>query len=528
MTVTNDLVSLPLKTVFSPSTGFAQLHNAVSRLQVSVSKSSPDEATCAMLTACCSSGHTAWIADYLHEICGDSNLSSTNLEDMAVMNGDCVESWLLRATGELINEMSVSSALANSSLVAKLLGRVICLQGANDALKSLKLSHGGVPSDKLHQCHQLLSALAWMSMHGVNCAAVPDLDTLRQSTELTLLAGREAVTDEHATLQLIRSLLPPDSSAVMAYPFQSLLQCLQTIFLTDPSGDEVSAPRSRARVHLLLYYLWRGQITCDWEGLASALGVPADQARGWHAVAMLEHVLGQQLQHGRPPESETADAAAVADAVLRLSTCQHHDMRLYAAELLVALKQPRLALQQAQRCCHVLDSAGSATSVAVPVMCRMVNVFLDLDDAHAALNAARRASKDADTPVREGLLDLFAQWSRQVATITRFAQLPFTIQEEEFFKRSYPDLWRQVESQATRGHAFWRSEVGAMAQPVLEAQQPQEALHRPESEPHGGTPAWPPSQELSFETSTPNTGTLPSGLLFQLGDTAQHKRLRHV
>lgn len=146
MAVTNDLLSQPLKNVFSPTTGFAQLHNAASRLQPSVSKSSPDEATCAMLTACCSSGHAAWIADYLHEICGDANLSSTNLEDMAVMNGDCVETWLLRSTGELINELSVSSALANSSLVAKLLGRVVCLQAANDALKSLNLSHGGVPS----------------------------------------------------------------------------------------------------------------------------------------------------------------------------------------------------------------------------------------------------------------------------------------------------------------------------------------------------------------------------------------------
>ena len=102
-------------------------------------------------------------------------------------------------------------------------------------------------------------------MHGVSCAAVPDLDSLRRTTELTLLAAREAVLDEHATLQQIKSLLPPDSSAVMAYPFPSLLQCLQKIFLSDPSGDEVSVTCSRARVHLLLYYLWGSQITCDWE-----------------------------------------------------------------------------------------------------------------------------------------------------------------------------------------------------------------------------------------------------------------------
>lgn len=146
MTVANELIPQSLRSVFSPSTGFAQLHNAVSRLQLSASKSSPDEATCAMLTACCTSGHAAWVADYLHEICGDSNVSTTNLEDMAVMNGDCVESWLLRATGEVINEMSNSSALSNSSLVAKLLGRVVCIQVVNDSLKSLKLSHGGVPA----------------------------------------------------------------------------------------------------------------------------------------------------------------------------------------------------------------------------------------------------------------------------------------------------------------------------------------------------------------------------------------------
>lgn len=146
MPVVNELVSQPIKSVFSPLTGFSQLHNAVSRLQPSLSKSSPNGATCAMLSACCSSGHAAWVADYLHEICGDSSLSSVNLEDMAVMNGDCVESWLLRSTGELINELSVASALANSGLVAKLLGQVVCLRAVNDSLKSLQLSHGGVPS----------------------------------------------------------------------------------------------------------------------------------------------------------------------------------------------------------------------------------------------------------------------------------------------------------------------------------------------------------------------------------------------
>lgn len=171
MTVASDLVSQPIKAVFSPQTGFCHLHNAVSRLQTSVSNSSPDEATCAMLSACCSSGHAAWVADYVHEICGDSALSSVNLEDMAVMNGDCVESWLLRATGEVINEMSVSSALANSGLVAKLLGQVVAIQAVNDSLKSLKLSHGGVPPG----VHRLESvphhACANPVQHPINMAA---------------------------------------------------------------------------------------------------------------------------------------------------------------------------------------------------------------------------------------------------------------------------------------------------------------------------------------------------------------------
>lgn len=103
------------------------------------------------------------------------------------------------------------------------------------------------------------------------------------------------------------------------------------------------------------------------QGLATALGVPSDQARGWHAVAMLEHVLGQQLQPARPIDSGATDAATIATAMLELSTCQHQDMGLYAAELLVALKQPRLALQQAQRCCQFSVSPLSATQVAVPV-----------------------------------------------------------------------------------------------------------------------------------------------------------------
>lgn len=231
-------------------------------------------------------------------------------------------------------------------------------------------------------------------MHGVNCTTIPDLDHLRSCTELTQLASRQADLDENLTLRTIQSMLPPDSSAVMAYPYPGLMQCLQAVFLKDPSGDEISAQRSHARVHLLLYYLWGSQITCDWEvclpwllwvchhastllctgiivcgvqGLATALGVPADQARGWHAVAMLEHVLGQQLQPSRAVGCDTADAAAIESAVLELSTCQHHDMRLHAAELLAALKRPRLALQQAQRCCHSIVSTLTATQVAVPV-----------------------------------------------------------------------------------------------------------------------------------------------------------------
>lgn len=102
-------------------------------------------------------------------------------------------------------------------------------------------------------------------MHGVNCATVPDLDNLRQCTERTLLAVRQADLEENATLQTIQAVLPPDSSAVIAYPFAGLMQCLQTIFLTDSSGDDASAPRSHARVHLLLYYLWGSQIACDWQ-----------------------------------------------------------------------------------------------------------------------------------------------------------------------------------------------------------------------------------------------------------------------
>lgn len=105
--------------------------------------------------------------------------------------------------------------------------------------------------------------------------------------------------------------------------------------------------------------------------------------------------------------------------------------------------------------------------------------------------------KDADKAVREGVLDLFAQWANQDDIILRFSRLPFTIpvsiytvhhhlqhwlgergttsvvQEEGFFKDNYPDLWNGTRSQITRGHDFWRSQVSAMGQTIPGAQPPE-------------------------------------------------------
>lgn len=62
------------------------------------------------------------------------------------------------------------------------------------------------------------------------------------------------------------------------------------------------------------------------------------------------------------------------------------------------------------------------------VLCRLISLFLDLDDPFAALEAARRASKHADALVRDGLLNLFAEWASQAEDPKQFIQLPFTIQ----------------------------------------------------------------------------------------------------
>lgn len=77
-----------------------------------------------------------------------------------------------------------------------------------------------------------------------------------------------------------------------------------------------------------------------------------------------------------------------------------------------------------------LECIGSLHVVCscLQVLCRRVSLFLDLDDALSALETARRASKDADNSVRDGMLHLFAEWASQAEDSKQFIQLPFTIE----------------------------------------------------------------------------------------------------
>lgn len=119
-------------------------------------------------------------------------------------------------------------------------------------------------ADQLLQCHQLLSALSWMSNQGTSCGHMPDLQRLRTATEARSNALQDAALEDHCTLTRVQQALPADSNGVAVYPFPSLMGCLTSVFLSDPYGTEVDASRTDARARLVLYYFWDSGSQCDW------------------------------------------------------------------------------------------------------------------------------------------------------------------------------------------------------------------------------------------------------------------------
>lgn len=118
--------------------------------------------------------------------------------------------------------------------------------------------------DQLQQCQQLLAALSWMSNQGIACGHLPELAQLRDAAAARGNALQDAALEEHGTLRRIQLALGVDSRAVATYPASSLLECLKSVFLSDPHGPQVAAATTEARARLVLYYFWDAGIPCDW------------------------------------------------------------------------------------------------------------------------------------------------------------------------------------------------------------------------------------------------------------------------
>lgn len=150
----------PLRSLFSPSSSFTALFNALARITGNA-QPVPDEsaATASLISAVCNRGHSSFVADYALEICADPNLSSTDIRHMPVMKGDACQEWVLQTASSIQSElsgvMSGGSILANPTLIAKLSTKLAGVRTANDAIRSGGLPFQGVAAGVLELCLHL-------------------------------------------------------------------------------------------------------------------------------------------------------------------------------------------------------------------------------------------------------------------------------------------------------------------------------------------------------------------------------------
>jgi hypothetical protein len=130
--------------LFSPATRFHALLDLVA--DDALARSSPEMATYAFLTACAASGQASVICDYAHEVCGNPSFSSIDIEDMAILNGTILQSWLSESTATI--EKETANIVHNFScalVVARIGCRIASLTSVNNAIKCCGLDCPGVP-----------------------------------------------------------------------------------------------------------------------------------------------------------------------------------------------------------------------------------------------------------------------------------------------------------------------------------------------------------------------------------------------
>jgi hypothetical protein len=141
LTITK-LSALDLKATWNPDGNFMALLNAGRSLGCA-SSTTPEEAGLTLLSACASCGHAAFICDYVHQICGNTSVSSTSMSDISLLDGDLVQHWLSKSIASLTSELDSMCTTGGHMTVEPLLAVmrtcVLAYIAVNNAMRSAGL-----------------------------------------------------------------------------------------------------------------------------------------------------------------------------------------------------------------------------------------------------------------------------------------------------------------------------------------------------------------------------------------------------
>lgn len=213
-----------------------------------------------LLEACAACGHVSFITDYIHEVCGDSSVSSTSVDQIRLLDGDLVCQWLSASLASLEKELDSictnGNQITDETLLSKMRTRLLSYTAANEAMRSVGLGAKSVPPDQLLRLAQLVSVLCWLA--GQSCSLESGSRRHRDHFDFQEDAAQRRKALQrlgllmHSILGSLQGMVESDVS----YPFHSLGTCLRTMFLRERTAKAGEATQRDGRAQVLLYYLW--------------------------------------------------------------------------------------------------------------------------------------------------------------------------------------------------------------------------------------------------------------------------------
>lgn len=261
--------ALDIKAIWKPDDNFRALVQAGRALgaasQSSASGASsamlqPSQAGMQLLEACAACGHASFITDYVHEICGDANISSTCVDHMTLLDGDHVHQWLTASVASLEKQLhsmcTTGNRLKDETLLSKMHTRLRSYTAVNDAMCAAGLAAKSLPADQLVQLTQLVASLCCLSGQGTTVETGSSRHRDRLDFQEDVSQRRKALQRHklfaQSTLGALQNLLTSST----AYPFASLGTCLLELFLHGKAAAEGRKSMGHQCAQALLYFLW--------------------------------------------------------------------------------------------------------------------------------------------------------------------------------------------------------------------------------------------------------------------------------